>query len=301
MAVYLGSAGIIQLTRTSLEAFRSTMDPGDVDVAARRFSFDFPSGTFVTGDRLSIARVNADGTLSNQPLDFVGTTFPDGLWFVHVDPLGGIRLYTTWADALDGSLVKAVVLQVPASTYDIAVKLEDGVPHCLGQIASYTVSTERAAMDVTSLGDAFVEQVSGLISGGGNIRCFWDWRPSVCGGAGTEQEMPNYLHQLILRQQLGSEFKASLFIKQDGASPINDELPQLASRTALFYEVTGLITSVGLSFESAEALQSEIEFVTTGEIALRYQQPAANLILQEDRGRLVLEDQSGDLAQELAA
>jgi len=68
----------------------------------------------------------------------------------------------------------------------------------------------------------------------------------------------------------------------------------------LFYEVTGLITSVGLSFESAEALQSEIEFVTTGEIALRYQQPAANLILQEDRGRLALEDQSGDLAQELS-
>jgi hypothetical protein len=301
MAVYLGSAGIIQLSRTSLEVFRSTMDPGDVDVAAKRFSFDFPSGTFVTGDRLAIARLNADGSLSDQPLDFAGTLFPDGLWYAHVDPLGGIRLYNDWADALEGAVGKAVALQTPASTYDISVKLEDGLPHCLGQIASYTVSTERAAIDVTSLGDSFVEQISGLISGGGSIRCFWDWRPSVCGGAGTSQEMPHYLHQLILRQQLGSEFKASLFIKQDGASPINDELPQLASRTALFYEVTGLITSVGLSFESAEALQSEIEFVTTGEIALRYQQPAANLILQEDRGRLALEDQSGDLAQELAA
>jgi len=301
MAVYLGSAGIIQLTRTSLEAFRSTMDPGDVDVGTRRFSFDFPNGTFVTGDRLAIARLNADGSLSDQPLDFAGTTFPDGVWFVSVDPLGGLRLYGSRGDALEGSLAKAVVLQVPASTYDIAVKLEDGVPHCLGQIASYTMSTERAAMDVTSLGDAFVEQVSGLISGGGNVRCFWDWRPSVCGGAGTEQEMPHYLHQLILRQQLGSEFKASLFIKQDGAGPINDDLPSLALRTALFYEVTGLITSVGLSFESAEALQSEIEFVTTGEIALRYQAPAADLILQEDRGRLELEDLTGYLAQELAA
>lgn len=298
MAVYLGSAGIIQLTRTSLEVFRSTMDPGDVDVSARRFSFDFPNGTFVTGDRLAIARLNADGSLSNQPLDFAGTSYPDGLWFVNVDPLGGIRLYSNWGDALEGGRNTAVALSLPATTYDIAVKLEEGIPHCLGQIVQYTVSTERAAIDVTGLGDAFVEQVSGLISGGGSISCLWDWRPSVCGGTG-EQELPHYLHQLILRQQLGSEFKASLFIKQDGATPINDNLPDLASRAALFYGVTALVTKVGMTFDPAGALISEIDFVTTGEISLRYQPPSAFLILQEDRDRIRLEDGSGFLAQEL--
>jgi hypothetical protein len=290
MAVYLGSAGIIQLTRTSLEVFRSTMDPGDVDVSARRFSFDFPNGTFIAGDRLSITRLNADGSISDQPLDFTGTTFPDGVWFVNVDSLGGIKLYNTWGDALEGSIEKAVVLQLPASTYGIAVKLVDSVPHCLGQITSYTVSTERAAMDVTSLGDAFAEQMSGLISGGGSIRCFWDWRPPTCGESKNEEEIPHYLHQLILRQQLGSEFKATLFIKQDGASPFDDDLPSLARRTALFYEVTGLVTSVGLSFESAETLQSDIQFVTTGEIALRYGLPALELLLQESGDLLLQED-----------
>jgi hypothetical protein len=215
--------------------------------------------------------------------------------------LGGIKLYNSWADALGGSQARAVALQTPASSYDIAVKLEEGVPHCLGQIASYTITTNRQALDVSSLGDSFSEQVSGLISGGGTITCFWDWRPSSCGGSGVDSELPHYLHQLILRQQLGSEFKANLFIKQDGATPINDELPSLAQRTSLFYEVTGLITDVGLSFESATALQSEIQFVTTGQISLRYQLPSAYLILQEDRDRLALESGGGFLAQELDA
>lgn len=298
MAVYLGSAGIIQLSRTSLEVFRSTMDPGDVDVSARRFSFDFPSGTFVTGDRLAIARINANGSLSDQPLDFAGVNFPDGLWFVNVDPLGGIRLYNNWGDALEGIPGKAVALKLPASTYDIAVKLEESVPHCLGQILQYTVSTERAAMDVTSLGDAFVGQISGLISGGGTISCLWDWRPASCSVSG-DQELSHYLHQLILRQQLGSEFKANLFIKQDGATPIDESLPGLASRTAFYYETTALVTKVGMTFDPAGALVSEIDFVTTGEISLRYQAPNAYLILKEDRDRIQLEDGTGFLAQEL--
>lgn len=301
MAIYLGSSGIVQLSRISLETFKSTMDPGDVDVAGKRFSFDFPSGTFVTGDRLAIARINADGSLSDQPLDFAGVPYPDGLWYVNVDPLGGVKLYNSWADALEGRQSKALALRTPAASYDIAIKLQEGVPHCLGQIASYTITTNREAIDVSSLGDSFSQHTSGLISGGGTITCFWDWRPSKCGGSGVDTEMPHYLHQLILRQQLGSEFKASLIIKQDGATPINEDIPELATRTALFYEVTGLITEVGLSFESAEALQSEIQFVTTGQIALRYQLPSAYLILQEDRGRLISESGEGFLAQELDA
>ena len=99
MAVYLGSAGIIELTRTADRSFRSTMDPGDVNPSERRFSFDFPNGTFLTGDRLALRRVNADGTSSAQLLDFVapsgwgdGQQHSDGTWYVHVDALGGIRL-----------------------------------------------------------------------------------------------------------------------------------------------------------------------------------------------------------------
>jgi len=307
MAVYLGSAGIIELTRTADRSFRSTMDPGDVNPSERRFSFDFPNGTFLTGDRLALRRVNADGTSSAQLLDFVapsgwgdGQQHSDGTWYVHVDALGGIRLYNTWQDALAGSPSAAIALQAPGASYTITAELADGVAHCLGQIADFSISTDRDVADVTSLGDAFRQQWSGLISGSGEIRCFWDWRPSRCGDVDGSQETAQYFHQLILRQQLGSEFKANLIIKRDGTVPLDDTLPQLASRTALFYAVTGVVTNVGLAFSPGEPLQSTIQFVTTGEIALRYELPSAYLLLQEDGGKLFLQDSTGYVALEAA-
>lgn len=305
MAVYLGSAGIVQLARVGNGSFDSTIDPGDVNIIERRFSFDFPNGTFLTGDRLAMRRINSDGTPSSQPLDFVaasgwgdGVQHPDGAWYVHVDSLGGIRLYQDWSAALAGNSSAAIALQVPASRYLFTAELVNGLIHCLGQITEFSISTERDTADVTSLGDAFQQQWSGLISGSGEIRCFWDWRPSECGDVGGNQETAQYFHQLILRQQLGSEFKANLIIKRDGAMPLNDTLPDLALRTALFYTVTGVVTNVGLAFSPGEPLQSTIQFVTTGEIALRYELPSAYLLLQEDGDKLFLQDGSGYMALE---
>lgn len=303
MAVYLGTSGIIELSRSSEGTFRSTLDPGDVNVGDRRFSFDFPNGTFITGDRISITRVNADGSLSTSPLDFVdgsgwgdGTVHPDGTWYVHVDALGGLRLYRTWADALSGSNSTAIALATPGSSYLIAVEPEETPMNCLGQILDYSLTTNRGSIDVTSLGDAFTESVSGIITGGGAIECLWDWRPAVCGIG--QVETSHYFHQLILRQQLGSEFRANFFIKQDGSVPLNEDLPSLAVRTSLFYDVKCLVTAVAMAFSPSDALRTTIQFATTGEIQLRYGLPSAYLILQEDSSKLFLEDQSGYLAQE---
>lgn len=305
MAIYLGSAGAIQLTRTAESSFRSLMDAADVNAGERRFSFDFPSGTFVTGDRLAIRRVNADGSASADPLDFVassgwgdGQQHEDGTWFASVDPVGGIRLYRSWGDALAGSPSKAVALQAPGSDYWINVSLEKGSPHCIGQVAEYTFSTDRSTVDVTALGDAFEQRWSGLISGSGDLRCFWDWRPSACGDISDSEETAHYLHQLILRQQLGSEFKANLIIKSAGAQPANETLSSLAARAALFYEVTAVITGVAMAFTPDETIESKVEFVTTGPISLRYELPSAAMILQEDNSLILLEDGAGALAQE---
>lgn len=303
MAVYLGNSGFIELARTGEGRFVSRLDAADVNINERRFSFDFPGGTFVTGDRIALQRLNADRTPSALPLDFVAgggwgdnTVRPDGSWFVNVDPLGGIRLYHTWAAALAGGVKNAVALTVPAASYLIAASLASAAPQCLAQIAEYSLETERDAIDVTSLGDAFVQKTSGLISGSGEIRCLWDWVPSMC--ANSAEEYANYLHQLILRQQLGSEFKANLIVKRAGGSPIDDHLHGLTLGTALYYEVTALVTNVAIAFDPTEALESRITFVTTGEIALRYQVPSAALILQEDSSFILTEDAEARLAQQ---
>ena len=64
---------------------------------------------------------------------------------------------------------------------------------------------------------------------------------------------------------------------------------------------SGLITNVGISFEAGTALQSQIEFVTTGQLQLRYSSAdtiAGSLILQEDNSALDLESGIGRLLQD---
>lgn len=303
MAVYLGTSGFIQLSRLGDGAFFSTLDAGDVDVSTKRFSFDFPNGTFITGDRLSIARVNANGSASSGLLDFVAAAgwgdsaqHSDGTWYVNVDAIGGLRLYQTWADALAGTASKALALQTPATSYRIRVDLVDTKPHCLGQVLDYSMSTERDSVDVTSLGDSFRERVSGLISGSGQIRALWDWVPTTC--ETDELELSQYLHQLILRQQLGSEFHADLYVKAPGATPINGHLSGAGAASSIYYSVNAVVTNVSIAFNSSRPLESIVQFVTTGSVQLLFGVPSAYLILQEDGSRMKLEAEDGFLAQE---
>lgn len=294
MAVLLGNAGLIQVKRTSEGSFSSVMDLGDVDPVQKRFSFDFPSGTFVTGDRLHIQRVEPDGSPSTSSLDFVdaagwsdGVQHPDGQWFAHVDPIGGIRLYQTWADALPGGSGKAIRLQPPSVDYDIRVTVVNAKARCLGQIREYTLSTERNSLDVTALGDAFQQYTSGLISGSGEITAFWDWTPAQC--EDVEIERAQYLHQLILRQQVGSEFYGRFVLRRAGAQPLDG---MWSNPAEIAYEANCVITEVGFSCEPTQPLETTIRFIVNGELKLRQLEESSGDLLLEDGGYIDME--SGD-------
>ena len=294
MAVYLGNSGLVSIQRTGATTYTSTLDPGDVNVAQKRFSFDFPNDTFITGDYLQITRVGG-GNLDF--IDAAGFTPPGvtstGAWYVNVDAVGGIRLFKTWGAALGGDFNDAVVLATPGSSYTISVAVTSGGYRTLGEVVSYELSTQRAALDASVLGEEFVEQISGMVSGSGRFTCFWDF------GENGDLEAAQYMHHLILRQQLGSNFSAALTIKRTGESAATGASDTDA--TQLYYLVEGLITAVGISFEASTALQSQIEFVTTGQIQLRYSTGgsiAGSLLLQEDSSALDLESGLGSLLQD---
>jgi hypothetical protein len=307
MAVYLGSAGLVQLQRSGAGEFTSELNDGDVAPREKRFSFDFPSGTFITGDRLRLRRLNADGSASTQPLDFVagsgwedGVQHPDGGWYIHVDAAGGVRLYPTWETALRNHPSDAIGLQRPSTTYQVAASMADGVSsHCLGEVVSYELSTSRDAIDVTSLGDTFREQTSGLISGGGSIECFWDWQVALCSprNMGLDVELAHYAHQLVLRQQLGSQFRGLFYLKTSGSDPVTEELDSRSRNAALFYAADCLITDVGMAFEPDQPIRSKIAFVTTGAINLVYALPD-DYLLQENSSRIDLETGDGRILLE---
>lgn len=295
MAVFLGNAGLVSLQRIGAGVFTSTLDVADVNVAQRRFSFDFNPTTFITGDRLQITREG--GGL----LDFIeanGFTPPvvasTGLWYANVDPVGGIRLYKEWADCINGELDKAVQLATPSTSYTISVEISDSGFRNLGQVTSYEFNTSRNAVDVSSLGELFSSQTSTNISGSGSITCFWDWD-----NEGDQVEMAQYLHQLILRQSLGSNFSAALTLKRFDEPAASG--PRSSDASRLYYLIKGLVTNVGIAFEPNEPMRSRIDFVTTGRISMRYADSEAivsSLLLKEDGGTLVLESGVGSLLQE---
>jgi len=89
--------------------------------------------------------------------------------------------------------------------------------------------------------------------------------------------MPIYLNQLLLRTKIGSEFWAKVTLVGRGLKPggkredFDDEV---------WYEFYARITNVGMVFTPGEPIESTIEFVTTGEIALRTRF-VSNYLLQE--------------------
>lgn len=294
MAVYLGNSGLVSIQRTGATTYTSMLDVADVNVEQKRFSFDFPNDTFISGDYLQFVRTDGGD------LDFVdpsGFTPPGATniasWYVSVDAVGGIRLYETWGDSLEGEVTKAIPLLTPSTSYEIAVSVNNTGYRTLGEVVSYELSTQRTALDASALGEEFVNQVSGLVSGSGRISCFWDF------GKNGDLESAQYLHHLILRQQLGSNFSAALTLKRLNESAATG--PSDTDDTQLFYLINGIITNVGISFEASTAVQSLIEFVTTGQIELRYSTGSSivgGLLLQENTGAIDLESGSGSLLLE---
>lgn len=285
MAVYLGTTGKVELQRSSIdETFNSVVNPADVNALKNRFSFDFPLGQLLTGDQLEVK--TTDGSL----LSFVsGWPYPDGKWYIHVDEVGGVALYRDFEDAVNGEALNRVDLIAPSVDVPIQVKVANNVPRCLGQVTSFELNTSREAVDVTELGEEFRRQYSTLITGNGTLECFFDYKGDPCGADGTDIyaiEESVYLHQLVIRQQLGSEFRALLYLVRRGGGQEGDD--------ELWYEFDAVVTNVGVAFEPTQPVRSTIQFVATGPIELKIR-TITSYITQEQDGtsRLALEYNQG--------
>jgi len=271
MTVYLGNAGNIELTRDSGDVIEGTITPSNVVASKGMFSFDFSSGTFVTGDFVEFS--------SASTLSFVsGWAYSKGNWFVNVDQLDGLRLYNTYSDAVAGTSNNRVALATPGAAIAVGCKILNSTPRILGQIVKFELSTDREAVDTTGLGDEFRNQYSTLITGSGSIECIFDYAVS------GQTEVAVYLHNLLLRQQFGSDFKANLYILVEGqAQGVN------AANDSIWYEISGVMTQAAISCTAGNIISSTFTFVTTGEIKLRVQTTTfADLILNSAGDRMQL-------------
>ena len=280
MTVYLGNAGNVELIRDSGDVIAGTISPANVNVSKGMLSFDFSFGAFVTGD---FVEFNSASTLS-----FVsGWAYPKGNWFVNVDQLGGLRLYNTYSDAIAGTSNNRVALATPGAAVAVSCKILNSVPRILANIIRFELSTDREAVDTSSLGDEFRNQYSTLITGSGSIDCIFDYATA------GQTEIAVYLHNLLLRQQFGSDFKANLYILTEGQGQgVN------ASNDSVWYEIQGVMTNAAIQCTAGDIIESRFTFVTTGEIKLRVQTVTwADLLLNSAGDRLVLSTADGDILE----
>ena len=285
MSVYMGECGTVLLKRTAAGqgALSSALDPTDVNVSRKRFSFDFPVEALITGDRIEIY------TDDKSNLQLVsGHNYPDGEWFCHIDDVGGVRLYDDFENAVNGGISNALTLIAPSVTQNISVRTRNSRYRCIAQMRSWEITTSRQQVDTTVLGEEFVSQFAkGLISGQGTIDCIWEYKRALCDlGVDQNTEVPHYLCELLLRLKQGSSFRGQFYLYFGGSSD-----------RSVWYEADCIVTNVGLNFAPGQLVGSRVDFVTTGAIDLHIGAPDAYLLqedtdflLQEDDEKLMIED-----------
>ena len=286
MGVYLGYVGSIELSRRSLSgALVSLVNPSDVNAVRDRFSFDFDEGSLLSGDLVEIR--TTDGT----NLDFISsggwansTVQPSGNWYIFIDELGGIRLYDNFNDSLEGSAAGLVTLVAIERNIPIEVRVQGNDTRLLASVTEYELNTNREAVDITTLSDSYRQQYSSLISGSGRITALWDYVSKY------NTESVNYLMQLVLRTEIGSDFHAKFYIKNEDTDSSSGTSKASQLNDSLWWEFDGLITNSATNFTPDSLIASTIDFVATGPIKLRVKttQPAGKL-LQEDDDPILLE------------
>lgn len=295
MAVYLGTFGRVTLQRKSDQgALESVVNPSDVNVSRKRFSFDFDQGYLITGDQIEITSTNG-ATLGwvDETGWSGGVKQSNGKWFVNVDELGGIRLYSTFINAVNGGSANAIALDTIASDIPIRVVIANTQQRILGAITSYELNTQREAVDITALSEQFRSQWSSLMSGSGRISCQWDYK-DCCGGG--QYETAQYLLQLALRTEVGSEFGAQFYLKTNSYNPsgVAGEADD-----QIWYEVNGVITASAVQFLPGTIVEMTAEFITSGPIRLKVKTIPDNKVLQENADDILLDqDPTASLLQE---
>jgi len=288
MTVFLGGNGAVRLRRGLRSAavlLNDEISPNDINTTLNRLSFDLSLDNLLTGDRVEIATTDPRGLVCFSPSSWLSGEVQNSISaYVHVNAVGGLRFFSSFELAVNNDRSQEYALADFAEpVLPITFSVRDVGSNAVGDITSYTLNTEREAIDVTALSDKFKRQYSaGIISGNGTIDCVFNYT-----NAGN-RESSLLLIQLIQRVDIGSEVELFLYLT-------DKELD--ANVTTVFYRIEAMITRSGVTVGADDVIRCTIDFVTVGEIQLLVGEPAS-YILTEDDDRIAVEQSLDYLLQE---
>lgn len=289
MTFYLGSQGNIRLRRgtdSTLGALSEVIGLDDISTTLNRIGTAGGIDNLFTGDKVDIETSDARNLLfipsSNWSSGAIEDTFSA---FVNVNAAGGLRLYSTFADAVNNNRSSEIALQ--AFTGDpiaALITVRDVGSNILGDVTSYEFNASREQVDTTTLSDKFKNQYNaGLISGSGRIECLFN---SATDGT---KETSLLMLQLIQRLDLGCAFDLFLYLIDKDLSP---------AEQSVFYSLTAVVTNSGISVDPDDAIRCTLDFVTTGELRLVVG-ALAEYLLKEDDDRIRQEQSLDYLLKEV--
>lgn len=282
MAFFLGNHGTIRLRRGNnivLGEIEASVGPDDINTALNRVGFETAADNILTGDRVILSTTDSRG------LDFIPGASNDYSAFVNVNAVGGMRLFDSFARAINNERANEITLEdFTGDPIDVKLNIRDTRYNVLANVTSYEFNTSRDSIDVTSLADKYKQQHNaGLLSGSGRIECVFDYTTD------SVNEPPVVMLQTIQRLDLGCDFDLALYLTDQEVDP---------SVTSCFYQTTAVTTSTGITVQAGGLVNCTIDFVTTGEIRLIIGRPQ-DYILQENDDRIQMEHTLDYLLQEV--
>jgi len=286
---FLGAQGNVRLRRGSdsaLGVLPEIIGLDDISTALNRVGTEDGVDNLFTGDKVDIETTDTRNLLfipaSNWSSGEVEDTFSA---FINVNAAGGLRLFSTFADAVNNIRSNEIALQsFTGDPIAITISVRDSGSNILGDVTSYEFNTSREQIDTTALSDKFRNQYNaGLISGSGRIECLFNNKTD--GGRETSLLML----QLIQRLDLGCAFDLFLYLIDKDLNP---------EEQSVFYSLTAVVTNSGISIDVDDVIRCTLDFVTTGESKLVVG-ALAEYLLKEDDDRIRQEQSLDFLLKEV--
>ncbi len=276
MTFFLGSQGNVRLrrgTEVALGILTEQVISDDISTALNRIGTANGIDNLFTGDKVDIETTDARKLLFIPASNWSSGTVQDTYsTFVNVNAAGGLRLYPTFADAVNNNRQNEIALQTfTGDPIAVTIAVRDIGSNILGDVTSYEFNASREQVDTTSLSDKFKNQYNaGLISGSGRIECVFN------NATDGERETSLLMLQLIQRLDLGCAFDLFLYLIDKDLNP---------AEQSVFYSLTAVVTNSGVSVDLDDAIRCTLDFVTTGELKLVVG-TLAEYLLKEDDDRI---------------
>ena len=185
--------------------------PADVTVSTSVFRLSLLTSNLPLATMSKSDRIQTGGNEQNLEL-VAGHEYPDWSGYVHVDGVIRLRLYGDIEAAIEGKKDPALDLVTPSTYQEVKLVTRAIDGRCLARLRSYEISTSRETVDTTVLSNQFREYLkNGLISGQGQLNCFWEHRVGICDDGGPV-EFSAYLARLCIRLQQGAAFIDKFYV-----------------------------------------------------------------------------------------